>query len=216
MSFFGITQFGPQSPMAAHRKQCDEYTVSLFALAEFSAAFDRVSAGASSLAAARVGEILGRVYRGPAPPRELALVEETLAAHVQSDGSITRAAFIEVIDTLQRTPRPPVDLSLHAHYTSFEEFRAHRLLERRPLAGPPELDVEPRTASAEIGFEAHKAKGHKIHCVSRSSRARHGPSFPQTSSHPVCTAQPRPLPDVQMSDITKFKSDLIKAGVDYV
>lgn len=188
MSFFGLTQFGPQSPLAAHRKQCDEYTVSLFTLAEFSAAFDRVSAGAPAVDASRAGDILARIFRGPAPPRELALVEEALAARTQADGTITRAAFIDAIDALQRAPRPPVDVSLHAHYTSFEAFRAHRLLERRPLAGPHELDVEPRTASAEIGFEAHKSKGHKIHCASHAATAG-----VRSSPRPPFFSPPRPV-----------------------
>ena len=118
MSFFGITQFGPQSPLASHRRTLDEYTVSLFSLAEFGDAFDRVCAGASSLTTTRIGEVLERVYRGPAPARERARVEEALRAR-SSDAETSRAAFIEAIGALQREPPPPVDLSLHAHYTSF-------------------------------------------------------------------------------------------------
>jgi hypothetical protein len=143
--------------------------------------------------------------------------------------AVSRAAFLDVIDALQRAP-PTADTHLHAHYTSFDALRAHKLLERRPLAGPAELDIEPRTASGAIGFEAHKARPHVIHCALHTSAgAARARAYYRGASACFCDAHAQfrkltlsALPpsrstpaDVTMSDITKFKSELIKAGVDY-
>ena len=187
MAFFGLSALGPQSALAAGRIEGDAYTVSLFTADEFRAAWAREAGSAAApLPPARVAAVLARVFRGPAPAAEEARVLAAAAARAAADGdagALSFDGFLAVVAALAAGPPPPVSRE-HAHYTSYEEFRAHRLLERRPVAGPADLLVEPRTAGQAIGFEAHKAVPHKIHFV-------------------------------KMSDVTRFKSDLIKAGVLY-
>jgi hypothetical protein len=181
MAFFGLAHVGPQSSFLSSRKNA--YTVSLFSLAEFRAAFERTAYAehCTTLPLAALARVLDAVFHGPPPELERARLEAALAAAAGEAGALALEPFLDAIAALQAAPLE-VDSDAHAHYTSFDQLRAHRLRQVRPFHGPEQTQRAALTGLQDIGFLAHQARKEKRfvknHC-----------------------------------EETKFKGELLKAGI---
>jgi hypothetical protein len=153
MAHFGLTALGPQSPyLFKHR-----YTVSLFPLEEFGAAFDVKSRGSGVVAIGDVDSLLQAVFHGSTFD-EGVRVSSAIASKLGDDAAfITRAAFLEVIAALQADDAPvQEDRQKAAHYTSHDLLSDHKSRSIRPTAGPQEFFSEPLTLAAEVGWRANE------------------------------------------------------------
>ena len=123
MAFFGLAHVGPQSPFLNNRKNA--YTVALFSLSEFRAAFERVAheEHATSLPPAALARVLDAVFHGPPPALEKARIEAALAAAAGAaeGAALPLEAFLDTIAALQAQPLE-VDADACAHYTSFDQL----------------------------------------------------------------------------------------------
>lgn len=121
-------------------------------------AFDAL-APSGSLPAARVDEVMRRVFHGPLPPPEAAKV----AAHFATLGlgaagsPVARADFLAAVDALRAAEAAaPFPVGEAAHYTSSEQLREHRLRQVRPAVGPEQIYTKSLTAFNEIGWRGYE------------------------------------------------------------
>lgn len=167
MAHFGLTALGPQSPfLFTHR-----FSVAIFELPEFAAAFDKVSAGAGVVSLELVPKILQIVYRGPPPADEGKRVETAMAAAAGGETSLSRDAFLRCIANLQ-TDQTPAEAARarSAHFSSFELLEEQRHRNVRPAESQTTLFAEPLTQSAVVGWRAGEpplgdARFPKVHCA---------------------------------------------------
>lgn len=225
MAYFGLAFVGPQSSFLANR--LNSYHVGIFERADFEAALQRVLGGAESLPLSKAPAVLDLVFHGPPPPLEAARVGAALEAAAGGRDELPVAEFLEVIAALQAAGAPAVDEDACAHYTSFDQLRACAAGREimRALSSPAHAN---RTPSRLLTFPhqpppsslpAGGAGAHKL----RQVRPVHGPEDVQRAPatlHQEIGFQARKaeyeVPHyVKKCEETKFKSELIKAGVWY-
>jgi len=178
MAFFGLTALGPQDSFAAAMKSAR--TLEFFSDADVGKAFDAAGGPGTD-----VGKALTKMYRGPPPEKELAAVEEEVAA---SGAALTRAALVEAVSTIRKRLFEAQQAGLHyvgpgSEFSSTSEYHTAMLKHQRMKEGPRDKYAIPLTASQEYGWAGAVGKA---------------PTFPKTSC-----------------EETVYQAELIKSGVYY-
>ena len=217
MAFFGLAHVGPQSSFLNNRKNA--YTVAIFAASEFAAAFDSVAHAehCSSLPLSSLEAVLDAVFHGPPPPLELARVRAALAEAAGEAAALDRDAFLAAIERLQAAPLE-VNEDDYAHYKSFNQLCVSG------AAGLGQGLLAARLILRRLFYPAHPTP------LSRPRRRAHKKAQVRPFVGPEQTQR---LPATMLQDIgfearafkpekrfvknhcaeTKFKSELVKAGI---
>lgn len=122
---------------------------------EFARAFDETVGREGQLPVARVMDVLKRVFRGDVPAPE----KKKVSAYFDALGvdKLSRNSFLRAIESLRATEEAtPMDTSVSAHYSSFQELHEHRLKAVRPEVGPEGIYSKSLTAFNEIGWRGYE------------------------------------------------------------
>jgi len=221
MAFFGLAHVGPQSSFLASRKNA--YTVSLFSLQEFQAAFERTAYAehCTTLPLAALSRVLDAVFHGPPPALEAARLSAALAAAAGEEGALALEPFLDVIASLQAQPLE-VDADAHAHYSSFDQLcvgcgSTGRVRPHCALRGPPNSFSRPLHPTTPNN--CHGRRAHKL----RQVRPFHGPEetqrAPATGLQDIGFLAREAKSEKRFvknhCEETKFKGELLKAGIYY-
>jgi hypothetical protein len=122
---------------------------------EFARAFDETVGRDGQLPITRVIDVLKRLFRGDVPTPE----KKKVIAFFDSLGqeNLSRITFLKAIESLRASEEAtPMDTSVSAHYTSFQELHEHRLKAVRPEVGPEGIYSKSLTAFNEIGWRGYE------------------------------------------------------------
>jgi hypothetical protein len=122
---------------------------------EFARAFDETVGRDGQLPITHVIDVLKRVFRGDVPAPE----KKKVIAFFDSLGqeNLSRITFLKAIESLRASEEAtPMDTSVSAHYTSFQELHEHRLKAVRPEVGPEGIYSKSLTAFNEIGWRGYE------------------------------------------------------------